>query len=457
MRLRTFLIAAALVGVFVFLTSRQNSPVRTLWTGSGAAVWTGPSVAYSAGLSADENNNIEIYKAAKESVVYITSTTYQRDFFFGVQAVQGLGSGFLINADGQILTNYHVISGSSDVEVTLAPDQKPYKARVLHRDQAHDLALIQIDPRKKLNAFLKLGDSEGLQVGQKVLAIGNPFGLAGTLTTGIVSSLHRKIQSEERGSDLEDMIQTDAAINSGNSGGPLLDSQGNVIGINTAIYGPNGGSVGIGFAIPINRAKVMLGDFKSGKQPASGAIGVQTYFIPGDLAEQLRLPTSGGLLIARVIGRSPASAAGLRGATQQARLGNYLVPVGGDFITAVDGKRVEEENAIAKAVAQKHAGDTLDLAIWRDGRTMNVKVTLAEQGDGVLTISVPEADRCRFTPPNPRQLPAPEILLDPPARGEPWPDSSYPACCSRSWAPFCFPGSITSHRSTASWGCTMPG
>jgi len=383
MRLRTFLIAAALVGVFVFLTSSQNSSVRTFLTDRGP-VWTGPSVAYSAGLSSDENNNIDIYKASKESVVYITSTTYQRDFFFGVQAVQGLGSGFLINADGQILTNFHVISGSSDVEVTMPPDQSRYKAKILHRDPAHDLALIQIEPKKKLTAFLKLGDSEGLQVGQKVLAIGNPFGLAGTLTTGIVSSLHRKIQSEERGSDLEDMIQTDASINSGNSGGPLLDSQGNVIGINTAIYGPNGGSVGIGFAIPINRAKVMLGDFKSGKRPASSAIGVTTYLMQGDLAEALRLPASGGLLIARVNGRSPASIAGLRGATQQARLGNYLVPIGGDLITAVDGKKVEEENAITKAVAQKHAGDTLDLTIWRDGHSMNVKVTLAEQGDGVL-------------------------------------------------------------------------
>ena len=301
-----------------------------------------------------------------------------------MQAVQGLGSGFLINADGQILTNYHVISGSSDVEVTLAPGQQPYKAKVLHRDQAHDLALIQIDPNKKFTTFLKLGDSEGLQVGQKVLAIGNPFGLAGTLTTGIVSSLHRKIQSEERSGGLEDMIQTDAAINSGNSGGPLLDSQGNVIGINTAIYGPNGGSVGIGFAIPINRAKAMLGDFRSGKQPASSAIGVQVYLIPGDLAEQLQLPASGGLLVARVGRGTPASAAGLRGATQQARVGNYIVPVGGDFITAVDGKKVQEENAIAKAVSQKHAGDTLDLTIWRDGRSVDVKVTLGEQSEGVL-------------------------------------------------------------------------
>jgi len=382
MRLRTFLIALALVGAFVFLTSRRDSPVRSFWTDRGGG-WTGPTVAHSAGLSGDETNNIEIYKASKESVVYITSTVYQRDFFFGVQEVQGLGSGFLINADGQILTNFHVISGSSDVEVTMPPDQSRYKAKVLMRDRAHDLALIQIDAKKKLPSFLRLGDSDGLQVGQKVLAIGNPFGLAGTLTTGIVSSLHRKIQSEERG-DLEDMIQTDAAINSGNSGGPLLDSQGNVIGINTAIYGPNGGNIGIGFAMPINRAKVMLEDFRSGRRPASSAIGVTTYSISGDWAEALRLPRNGGLLIGRVTRGSPAAAAGLRGATQQARVGNYLVPVGGDLITAVDGKPVEEQDAITRAVNRKHAGDTLDLTIWRDGRSMNVKVTLAEQGDGVV-------------------------------------------------------------------------
>jgi len=382
MKLRTFLIALALVGGFVFLTSRQNSPVRNLWTDRGAT-WTGPSVAYSAGLNPDETNNIDIYKASKESVVYITSTVYQRDFFFGVQAVQGLGSGFLINADGQILTNYHVISGSSDVEVTMPPDQSRYKAKVLHRDPAHDLALIQIEPKKKLASFLKLGDSDNLQVGQKVLAIGNPFGLAGTLTTGIVSSLHRKIQSEER-SDLEDMIQTDAAINSGNSGGPLLDSQGYVIGINTAIYGPNGGSVGIGFAMPINRAKVMLGDFKSGRQPASSTIGVSTYLVSGDWAEALHLPRAGGLLIGQVGRGTPAANAGLRGGTQVVRIGNGLLRVGGDLITAVDGKKVEEENAITRAVSLKHAGETLNLTVWRDGRTMDVKVTLAEQGDGVL-------------------------------------------------------------------------
>jgi S1-C subfamily serine protease len=380
MRLRIFLIAAAIVGAFVFLTNRQVSPLRTFLPDSGPA-WSGPVIA--AGLSSDETNNIEIYKAAKDSVVYITSTVYQRDFFFGVQEVKGLGSGFLINSDGQILTNFHVVSGSSDVEVTMPPDQSRYKAKVLMRDQAHDLALIQIDPKKKLSAFLRLGDSDALQVGQKVLAIGNPFGLAGTLTTGIVSSLHRKIQSEDR-SDLEDMIQTDASINSGNSGGPLLDSQGNVIGINTAIYGPNGGSVGIGFAMPINRAKGMLEDFRSGRRPASTVIGVTTYSISGDWAEALRLPRTGGLLIGRVSPRTPAAAAGLRGATQQVRVGNYLVPAGGDLITGVDGKRVEEQDAITRAISRKHAGDPLNLTIWRDGRSMDVKVTLSPQGDEIL-------------------------------------------------------------------------
>ena len=380
MRLRILLIAAAIVGVFVFLTNRQVSPIGTLWRDPGAS-WSGPVIA--AGLSSDETNSIEIYKAAKDSVVYITSIVYQRNFFFGVQEMKGLGSGFLINSEGQILTNFHVVSGSSDVEVTMPPDQSRYKARVLMRDQAHDLALIQIDPKKKLSAFLRLGDSDALQVGQKVLAIGNPFGLAGTLTTGIVSSLHRKIQSEDRG-DLEDMIQTDAAINSGNSGGPLLDSQGNVIGINTAIYGPNGGSVGIGFAMPINRAKGLLEDFRSGRRPASTIIGVTTYSISGDWAEALRLPRTGGLLIGRVSPRTPAAAAGLRGATQQVRVGNYLVPAGGDLITAVDGKRVEEQDAITRAISRKHAGDTLNLTIWRDGRSMDVKVTLSPQGDEIL-------------------------------------------------------------------------
>ena len=177
------------------------------------------------------------------------------------------------------------------------------------------------------------------------------------------------------------MIQTDASINSGNSGGPLLDSQGNVIGINTAIIGPGGGSVGIGFAMPIDRAKSMLDDFTSGKKPASTRVGISTYYFKGDWAEALRLPRSGGLLVAHVDRGSPAADAGLRGAKQTVQVGNTLIDIGGDLITAIDGKTVDQEDAITRAVGKKHAGESLDLTILRDGRTMNLKVVLSAQSD----------------------------------------------------------------------------
>src|ERR1700693_717762 len=217
MKLRTLLITVLLVGGFVYFTTAPSSPLRR----PDGPLWSGPVVARSAGLGSDELNNIEIYKASKESVAYITSTVYQQTFFFEMVPTRALGSGFVISADGRILTNNHVISGSSKIEVTL-PDQSRYTAKILVRDRTDDLALIQIEPKKKL-PFLKLGDSDSLQVGQKVLAIGNPFGFAGTLTTGVVSSLGRDIQSENN--KMEGMVQTDASINEGNSGGPFVDFQ----------------------------------------------------------------------------------------------------------------------------------------------------------------------------------------------------------------------------------------
>jgi S1-C subfamily serine protease len=290
-----------------------------------------------------------------------------------VQAARDLGSGFIINANGEILTNFHVISGSQQVEVTL-PDQSKYKATILVRDRVNDLALIKIEPKKKLT-YLNLGDSDHLQVGQKVLAIGNPFGFDGTLTTGVVSTLGRTIEAENN-HRMEGMIQTDASINSGNSGGPLLDSQGNVIGINTAIYGPGGGSVGIGFALPINRAKVLLDDFRAGRKPAR--LGIITVYVAGDVAQALELPTAGGLLIQEVGQGSSAESAGLKGARRAVYIGNQEVGIGGDFITAIDGKKVTEVDAITRALTKKHSGDILDLTIFRAGRTIDVKVTLSE-------------------------------------------------------------------------------
>ena len=374
MKLRTLLLAALLVGGFIYVTSRPDSPLREILP-QKLPTWSEPMVAHSANLLPDEQNNIDIYKNNKDSVVYITSTVIQRGFFGNYQS-QNLGSGFLISADGNILTNNHVVSGSAEVEVTL-PDQTSYKAQILDRDQVSDLALIHITPKRKL-PFLHLGDSDAVQVGQKVLAIGQPLGLDGTLTVGVISSLHRDIEGENN-RKLEGMIQTDAAINPGNSGGPLLDSSGNVIGINTAIYGPNG-NIGIGFAMPINRAKAMLEAIRSGKHVVpAGPLGVAIVgYVAGDVAQELKLPSSGGILIDEVRSGTPAARAGMHGSNREVIVGNFRVPVGGDLITAIDGKPVKDQGAITRAISSKHAGDAITLTIYRDGRSMDLRVTLAE-------------------------------------------------------------------------------
>jgi S1-C subfamily serine protease len=377
MRFRTLILAAVIVGGFVYFTAKPDSVLRR--SVPSGPLWSGPGVTQSAGLGSDEVNSIDVYKMASPSVAYITSTVYRQTFFYGPQAQKDLGSGFIINPDGQILTNFHVISGSQQVEVTL-PDQSKYKATILVRDRVNDLALIKIEPKKKLT-YLNLGDSDHLQVGQKVLAIGNPFGLQGTLTTGVVSSIGRDIEAENN-RKMEGMIQTDASINSGNSGGPLLDSQGNVIGINTAIYGPGGGSVGIGFALPINRAKSLLDDFRAGRKQAR--LGVSTVYIAGDVAQALELPTAGGLLIQEVAPGSSADAGGLRGARRMVLIGNQEVGIGGDFITAIDGKKVTEIDAVTRALVKKHSGDIVDLTVVRGGQTLNVRVKLGEaNGDQI--------------------------------------------------------------------------
>ena len=376
MKTRVLLITVLLVGGFLFITSRTNWGQRRILqpiTNSGTKFWSGPNVARGAGRSNDEMNNIDIYKAAHSAVVNITSTVYHRTIFLEVYPSKDQGSGFLISDDGKILTNSHVVANERQLDVTLS-DQSKYKATLLSRDESNDLALLQITPRKKLPS-LRLGDSDALQVGQKVLAIGNPFGLDGTLTTGVVSSLGRDIRGEND-QRLEGLIQTDAAINFGNSGGPLLDSSGDVIGINTAILGPNGGSIGIGFAMPINRAKLMLDDYQAGRKRPR--LGVTVVPVAGDYADALNLPTQGGLLIQEVESGSAAAAAGLRAGREMVTVGNAQLMIGGDLIMSIDGHPVDRDDAISRALARKHAGDTLDLTIFRGGRTMNVHVRLGE-------------------------------------------------------------------------------
>jgi S1-C subfamily serine protease len=374
---RIVVITALLVSGFLLVTTKTDWGQRRILdpVSSAAPLWSGPSSTHATGLSSDETNNIDIYKSSHLATVNITSTVYRRTIFFEVYPSKDQGSGFLISSDGKIVTNNHVVANERQLEVTLS-DQSRYKARLLSRDEANDLALLQITPRGKLPS-LHLGDSDGLQVGQKVLAIGNPFGLEGTLTTGIVSSLGRSIRGENDRT-LEGLIQTDAAINPGNSGGPLLDSAGNVVGINTAILGPNGGNVGIGFAMPINRVKLMLDDFQAGRKRPK--LGVSVVPISGDYADALRLPTQGGLLIQEVDPDSAAAHAGLRGGRQEVQIGNAEVLVGGDLIMSIDGKPVERDDAISRALSGKRTGDTLELTIFRGGKTMNVRVRLGDEG-----------------------------------------------------------------------------
>jgi S1-C subfamily serine protease len=370
---RVVLLAVLVCGGFLWVTSKAEWSLRSVAAPflRRAAVWSQPSQVKGAGLDADELNNIGIYKRARGSTVYITSTTVERDIFLREYTSRDLGSGVIINPEGFILTNYHVISGGRQIQVTLG-DLRQYNAKAVDVDRSDDLALIKIDPRKTL-PFLPLGDSDKLQVGQKVLAIGNPFGLEGTLTTGVVSSIGRSIQSEQ-GPRLEGMIQTDAAINGGNSGGPLLDSSGNVIGINTAILGQS--NMGIGFALPINRAKALLEDYKSGRVTERPSLGITSTYIAGDFAEALNLPASGGLLIQAVEPNSSADAAGLRGAQEAIIVGNSRIGIGGDFITTADGQKVEREDALVRIFARKRVGDTLDLTIFRNGRSYHVPVKL---------------------------------------------------------------------------------
>jgi len=373
--LRPFVWAALMVAAFLYVTSvahwdmgRVLQPVR-----NAGRVWTEPTKAATAGnFTADEMNNIEIYKGAHEATVNITSIVVQEDWFWGTYQGEGAGSGFIINADGQILTNYHVVRGTAQLTVTLS-DKKTYKAKILGTDRRNDLALIKIDTGRKLPS-LHLGDSDGLVVGQKAIAIGNPFGqFGGTMTVGIVSALNRSIKTEEE--SLEGMVQTDAAINPGNSGGPLLDSHGNVIAINTAIYGQQG-NIGLGFALPINRAKAMLDEFTKNGHISRPVLGISALPISGDLAEMLNLPASGGLLVQSVDRDSPAQEYGVKGPTQRGFVGNYRIGVGGDLIVEIDGQAVDGTDSLQRAMSRKRGGDWMELTVYRSGKRERLRVKL---------------------------------------------------------------------------------
>ncbi len=324
---------------------------------------------------AEEQNNIAIYKKVLPSVVNITSTTLVFDFFYGAVPQQGQGSGFILDKAGHILTNFHVVAGANrGIEVQLS-NKRRYSAHVVGTDKTHDLALLQIEAPNL--EPVTLADSSQLNVGQKVYAIGNPFGLSGTMTRGIISSI-RSIKNAD-GAPIEDAIQTDAAINPGNSGGPLLNSSGEVIGINTMIAS-NGAdqSSGIGFAIPINTAKHVLADLLRYGRVKRPALGVDTYAIGPDLASQMGLAADQGVLIQRVLPGSAAERAGLRGGNQQAYVGNQPIMLGGDLIVAIDGHEIADQQDITAIMDKHQPGDTISVTIVRGQRKMTLKLILGE-------------------------------------------------------------------------------
>jgi len=332
-------------------------------------------------LVAGERNNIDIYQKASPAVVNITTRTLEMDFFFRTIPREGSGSGFLVDQEGHIVTNNHVVADARQIQVTLS-DRSTYEAEIIGVDPLTDLAVIRIKPGSKRLPALTLGDSDPLQVGQKVLAIGNPFGLQGTLTTGVISAVNRTIYTGDN-SLLDEAIQTDAAINPGNSGGPLLDSQGRVIGVNTMIIDPTraGGSVGVGFAVPVNTVKFVLNDLIEYGRVRRGSLGIRGYEIGmiSGLANALNLPVEQGVLIRDIEGGGPADKAGLRESDRVAIVGRYRFPVGGDIITTVDGQEVKSPQDINRMLYLKRPGERVTVEYYRNNKKRSVKITLEER------------------------------------------------------------------------------
>jgi S1-C subfamily serine protease len=380
--IRTTMFALIMAGAFFYFTTwRSNGR----FAGSDPVSWlTRPAhveITEAAGnesLDSEEQNNINVYRKNIPSVVNVTSRAMTFDFFYGLVPQEGQGSGFVIDKEGHILTNYHVIADARQIEVTLH-NRKKYKATIVGTDPAHDLSVIQIKAPDLIPAVL--GDSRNLQVGQKVYAIGNPFGLAGTMTRGIVSSI-RPVR-EPNGATIDEAIQTDAAINPGNSGGPLMNWHGEVIGINTMILSSVGQNSGVGFAIPINTAKAVLNDLMTLGRVRRPALGVSTIPISPELADEIGLAADYGLLIVQVTPGGSADQAGLRGGTERAYLGNTPIMLGGDLIVAIDGQKVEDEDDLAQVMNNHRAGDTVKITIYRGKKKMDVNVALGEAREQV--------------------------------------------------------------------------
>ena len=359
-----------IIGLAAYWAGSHYGPARTPATVGAVII---PPSSTDNTLDPTEAENVRIYKQASPAVANIVTRTVEYDFFYNPVPVEGAGSGFLIDKDGHILTNFHVVQGAQTIEVTLG-DQTRYKAKLIGDDPRNDIALIQIDAAGHNFTPLTLGDSRNLVVGQRALAIGNPFGFSSTLTTGIVSALGRTVQTSET-TIIDEAIQTDAAINRGNSGGPLLDSHGNVIGINSAIYSPSNSTAGIAFAIPINTARRVAEDLIKYGHVRRATLGAEGRPLWPQLADALKLTTKTGILIERVEPSGPAALAGIRGGTKTL-MGLQELRVGGDVLIAIDGKEVANQLDLNLLLNRAQPGDTIKLTVIRDGKRIDIPVKL---------------------------------------------------------------------------------
>jgi S1-C subfamily serine protease len=368
---------------------RQQPPVATvviLPTPTPTAVLT-PTVALAdvaaidaAGFDIAERRTIAVYERVAPSVVSITTKVMRRTFFFDVVPEEGSGSGFVIDRDGRILTNYHVVENAEDIDVSF-DDHTVLPATVVGVDARNDLALLQVEAPPDLLAPVELGASASLKVGQRAIAIGNPFGQFGqTLTIGVISALNRSLEGPDN-RVISGIIQTDAAINRGNSGGPLLDSSGRVIGINTAIFSPTGTSAGVGFAVPVDTVKRLLPDLLTFGRYRHPALGIRyAYRLTPGLAEVLRLPVEKGLLLVQLFEGGPLALAGALGAQREATLGNQVVYVGGDILLAIDGVTVETISQLESLLEGNYqVGTAVRVTLMREGQQFEVTAELAEE------------------------------------------------------------------------------
>lgn len=381
------LLTAFFAGTVVIVYEKIGPALWGRWAGAkeGEATETAKVVEITdPAVATEEKNNSEVYLAASPGVVNITSTDYVQSWF-DVYPQQGSGSGSLLDKEGHILTNYHVVQGqgrngfAQELKVSLA-NGKSYKATPIGADEDNDLAIIKINAPRESLTVIPLGNSADLFVGKKVLAIGNPFGLDRTLTTGVVSGLSRPLHSEVTGRLIEGVIQTDASINPGNSGGPLLDSRGRMIGINTMIYSPSGGSVGIGFAVPVDTAKRIIPDIIQYGYARKPSLGITPPLpINQSIANQLRLPVEAGLMVSQVYEDGAADRAGIQGGNQPVRYQRQVFYLGGDIITSIDGQPVRTYDDLDRVINKKNIGDKVKVEVMRGERKLTVDVTLTER------------------------------------------------------------------------------